>query len=235
MQNTQTQTGEPQPPLSEQAFKRLRKDVLCGNFAAGTRLKLDELQNHYGFSSSPLREALSRLSQEGLVRADERRGFRVAPISQDDLRDITHMRLLLDVQALADAIALGDDAWESAIVAAHHRLEKIESRFSDGPVVLDDEWGEVHRNFHLAMIAACASERQRLWSASLFDQAERYRRFSARHRQTGRRKSDEHRKLMEATLRRDSGTACALLTEHIRSTQRNVEAALQRLAAQQAG
>jgi len=216
-------------PLSEQAFRSLRRDVLVGHFEAGSKLKLDELQGHYGFSSSPLREALSRLAQEGLVRADERRGFRVAPIALDDLDDITHMRLMLDVQALASAIEHGDDAWEAGIVAAFHRLEKIESRFGDGALVLDDEWSEVHRNFHLGLLAACASERQRMWSASLFDQAERYRRFSARHRQVARRKSTEHRKLMEATLRRDSETACALLAEHIRSTQRNVEAALRRM------
>jgi DNA-binding GntR family transcriptional regulator len=89
----------------------------------------------------------------------------------------------------------------------------------------------VHRGFHLSLLAACASERQRMWSASLFDQAERYRRFSARHRQIARRKSNEHRKLMDATLARDGDTACALLTEHIQSTQRNVEAALRRMQA----
>ena len=222
--------AEPPSPLSEQAFKRLRQDVLVGTFAAGSKLKLDELQRHYGFSSSPLREALSRLTQEGLVKADERRGFRVAPISADDLNDITHMRLMLDVEALRSAIEQGDDAWEGSIVAAFHRLEKVESRMSDGPVVLDQEWSDVHRNFHSALIAACASERQRLWSASLFDQAERYRRFSARHRQAARRKSSEHRRIMEATLRRDAETACALLREHILSTQRNVEAALRRAA-----
>src|SRR5689334_18962161 len=88
------------PPLVEQAFARLRADVLAGAFAAGSKLKLDELQGLYGYSSSPLREALSRLSQEGLVRADERRGFRVAPISAEDLADITHMRVMLDVPAL---------------------------------------------------------------------------------------------------------------------------------------
>jgi DNA-binding GntR family transcriptional regulator len=221
--------SEPSTPLAEQAFRSLRRDVLTGLFEAGSKLKLDDLQEHYGFSSSPLREALSRLAQEGLVKADERRGFRVAPISADDLADITHMRLMLDVEALRSAIELGDDSWEGAIVAAFHRLEKIESRLSDGPVILDEEWSELHRNFHAALIAACASERQRLWSASLFDQAERYRRFSARHRQVGRRKSNEHRKIMEATLRRDAETACALLAEHILSTQRNVEAAMRRV------
>src|SRR6478736_1205382 len=132
--------SETTPPLVDQAFQRLRQDVLTGNFAAGTKLKVEELQAAYGYSSSPLREALSRLAQEGLVRADERRGFRVAPISEDDLADITRMRVLLDVPALREAIAHGDDAWEAAVLAAYHRLEKVESRLGDGPVILDNGW-----------------------------------------------------------------------------------------------
>lgn len=218
-------------PLVEQAFRRLRKDVLAGSFQPGAKLKVEELQSAYGFSSSPLREALSKLAQEGLVRADERRGFRVAPISEDDLADITRMRLMLDVAALREAIERGDDAWEAAIVAAYYRLEKVESRLGDGPVILDDEWSGLHRDFHAALVAACASDRQRAWSASLFDQAERYRRYSARHRKAVRRKSNEHKKLMEATLRRDADTACALLEDHILGTQRNVQSALRAIDA----
>lgn len=216
------------PPLTEQAFTLLRQDVIGGHFEAGVKLKLDELQDRYGFSSSPLREALSRLAQEGLVRADERRGFRVAQLSADDLKDITRMRLLIDVQALEDAMANGDDSWEAHIMAAHHRLDKMESRFSDGPLVLDEAWSSLHKDFHMALLAACTSVRQRTWSESLFDQAERYRRFSARHRTTSRRKSDEHRQLMEAVIGRHTEQACALLTEHVQSTLRNVESALQR-------
>ena len=214
------------PPLVEQAFSRLRQDVLTGNFPPGSKLKLDELQNAYGYSSSPLREALSRLAQEGLVRADERRGFRVAAISLDDLADITRMRRMLDVPALRDSIAHGDDAWEGSLVAAFHRLERVESRLGDGPVALAADWSELHRAYHMALIAACPSERQRSWSASLFDQAERYRRYAARHRKTSRRKVQDHRRLLDATLRRDADTAGMLLDEHILSTQRNVQAAM---------
>jgi DNA-binding GntR family transcriptional regulator len=213
-------------PLVEQAFARMRKDVLTGHFAAGTKLKIDELQNVYGVSSSPLREALSRLAQEGLVRADERRGFRVAPLSASDLADITRMRVMLDVQAMEDSIREGKDDWEARIVAAFHRLEKIESGLSDGPVVLDEDWSARHRDFHMSLIAACPSQRQLAWSASLFDQAERYRRFSARYRKSLKRKSSEHRRIMEAAIRRDSATACLLLKEHILSTLQNVEAIL---------
>lgn len=212
--------------LAEQAFLGLRRDVLNGHLDPNRKLKVEELRHTYGVSSSPLREALNRLAQEGLVKADERRGFRVPPISAADMQDITRMRLLLDLQALREAIAVGDDHWEAAIVASFHRLEKIEQRFGDGPVVLDDEWTTLHRDFHQTLIAACPSERHLAWSASLFDQAERYRRFSARNRQTPHNKHREHERLMQAVLKRDAETACALLAEHLRGTQRNVEAAL---------
>jgi GntR family transcriptional regulator, carbon starvation induced regulator len=231
--DTQTARGDSSTPLTEIAFRQLRRDVLIGTFAAGNKLKLDQLQEHYGLSSSPLREALSRLAQEGLVRADERRGFRVAALSAADLADITRMRLMIDLEALANSIDEGDDEWEASLVAAYHRLEKIEGKLSDGPVILNDEWSDLHRAFHTALLCACPSERLRAWSASLFDQAERYRRASARMRQTARRKSNEHRKIMDATLGRDKKTACALLEEHIKSTQRNVELAM-RAASRQA-
>ena len=211
--------------LSEQAFQVLRGDVLSGRHAPESKLKVDTLQQMYGFSSSPLREALNRLVQEGLVRADERRGFRVTPISPSDLADITKMRLMLDIPALMESIHAGDDAWEAEIVAAFHRLEKIESRLPQGPVVLDAEWSQRHRDFHMALIAACPSERQLSWSMSLFDQAERYRHFAARNRTVSKKKDEEHRTLMKAVLRRDGETAAALLCEHIRSTQTNVMAA----------
>src|SRR4051812_27786920 len=135
--DTQTARGDSSTPLTEIAFRQLRRDVLIGTFAAGNKLKLDELQEHYGLSSSPLREALSRLAQEGLVRADERRGFRVAALSAADLADITRMRLMIDLEALANSIDEGDDEWEASLVAAYHRLEKMEGKLSDGPVILN--------------------------------------------------------------------------------------------------
>ena len=224
-----TPTGTTPGTVSEQAFLSLRRDVLQGEHPPGAKLKLELLQVQYGFSSSPLREALNRLAQEGLVRADERRGFRVAPISAEDMADITRMRLMIDVSALRDSIAAGDDAWEADLVARFHRLERLESRLPEGPVVLDADWVQRHRDFHQALLAACPSQRQLALSASLFDQAERYRQISGRHRQSLRRKNEEHRRLMQATLKRDADTACALLSEHMLSTQRNVVAALRKM------
>jgi DNA-binding GntR family transcriptional regulator len=142
------------------------------------------------------------------------------------MADITHMRLMLDIPALRSSIESGDDAWEGSVVSAFHRLELVESRLPDGPVILDDTWSELHREFHLSLLAACPSERQRHWGASLFDQAERYRRFSGRFRKVAKRKTNDHRRIMDAALKRDADTACALLEEHILGTLRNVQAIL---------
>jgi len=60
-----------------------------------------------------------------LVRADERKGFRVATVSAEDLQDITSMRLLIDLPTLAQAMNVGDDAWEAEVIASFHLLEKI--------------------------------------------------------------------------------------------------------------
>ena len=212
--------------VSEQAFQALRGNVLSGVHNPDTKLKMDALQSLYGFSSSPLREALNRLAQEGLVTADERRGFKVAPISPEDLADITKMRLLIDLPALRESIELGDDEWEAGIVLSFHRLSKIESRLPSGPVALDAPWSQHHRAFHRTLIAACPSQRQLDLSMSLFDQAERYRQFSARNRLVLKHKESEHKALMNAALNRKADQAATLLAEHIQSTQRNVLAVL---------
>ena len=209
------------PTANEIALSALRQDVLSLAFMPGAKLKVEHLQQSYGLSSSPIREALNRLTEEGLVRADERKGFRVAAVSAEDLQDITNMRVLIDLPTLEQAMKFGGDQWEAEVIASFHLLEKIESRLPEGPVVLDAEWSAQHRCFHRAMMSACPSERMVLTSSSLFDQAERYRHISARYRTVIKRKSEEHKVLMRAVLKRDIATAQKLHQEHVLSTQKN--------------
>jgi DNA-binding GntR family transcriptional regulator len=213
--------------LSEQAFRLVRRDILVGVLPADRRLKLEELQNQYGLSSSPLREALSRLREARLVMADQRRGFRVAPVSIEDLADLTRLRELVDLQALSEAMQAGGDAWEGRIVAAYHQLARAEQRLGRGPDVLQPAWSDAHRQFHLTLIDACPSARLRLLAASLFDQVERYRHLAARLRKQRRSKSDEHHEIMSAVLRRDIASAGDLLKAHIGGTLGNLKAALE--------
>jgi DNA-binding GntR family transcriptional regulator len=216
--------------LTLQAYGRLRADILGGRLEAGERLRLERLKSAYGFGMSPLREALSRLAAEELVIAEDRRGFRVASISAEELAEVTRLRKRLETMALADSIAAGDVDWEAGIVAAFHRLSKAPLPLgTDRPGVADD-WEAMHRDFHHALIAACASPWLLKFCGQLAAHAERYRRIRHYHsvgpEQMARDVDREHRELLEATLARDSARACAILEQHFDRTARVVAAVI---------
>ena len=91
---------------------------------------------------------------------------------------------------------------------------------------LDDDWSARHRNFHLSLYAACTSALLLELADILFDNAERYRRWTARYRQVPRRKHSEHQQLLAAVMARDTEKAVTLLRAHISQTEKLVAAAL---------
>ncbi|MDB5604678.1 MAG: hypothetical protein JWP25_1578 [Bradyrhizobium sp.] len=210
------------PSLSETAFRVIRQQILHGEIPPGEKLKIEVLQREHALSSSPLREALNRLVAEKLVVADDHRGFRAAFMSIADLQDITDFRLVIEPEALRQSIANGTDDWEGRTVAAFHRYQRVRERIRKDGVPLNEEWTERHKEFHMALLSAAPSSRLLSACASLFDQAERYRRFSASNRKVPRNTDAEHLRLMEAAIARKPDLAVALLREHIALTTQNV-------------
>ena len=102
---------EAEIPLAERAYRDLKHAIVRCEFEPGERLRVDDLSKRLDISSSPVREALSRLSEQGLVRALDKRGFRVAPLTVEGIADLTRVRLLIECEALTDSMANGDDAW----------------------------------------------------------------------------------------------------------------------------
>lgn len=212
--------------LGEQAYRQLRRAIVGCRYLPGERLRVEELSRDLGISNSPVREALNRLVQTGLVRWIGNRGFRVAPLTVAGVADLTRVRLLVECQALADSLERGGDAWEAGVVGAAHALGRSEERLGDGPLLLDPDWSGRHREFHLSLYAACGSPLLLSMAEDLFDAAERYRQFSARHRDVPRRKNAEHQRLMAAAIARDREKAIGLLRQHVSGTERNVVRAL---------
>jgi len=185
----------------------------------GLQLKLDILKDHYRFSSSPLREALNRLTAEGLVINEDRRGFFVAPVSVQDLREITRLRCLLEPEALGEAIEKGDDAWEAQIIAAHYRLERAQSRVTSGaPFISDTEWASLHQDFHSALLAGCQSQKLLQMRTTLLYQAERYWHLWANANPSPANQGSNHERLRDAVLARDLVRSSDLLISHISQT-----------------
>jgi len=196
----------------------IRRDIISGRLVPGEKLRLKDLAEYYQAGQIPLREALSRLAASGFVRAQDQRGFQVVPVSREEIIDITRVRGLLECEALADSIANGDVTWESRIVEAHYRLERLPVLDSETGM-LNAAWESAHVAFHNALLAACSSPLLLKYCAELRDQTARYRSLSAKYAVADKRDIPmEHSQLMEAALRRDTVKAARLLTLHYEKT-----------------
>ncbi len=208
--------------LTEAAYVTLRADLLSCRLRPGEKLNIGQLATQIGVSLGAVREALSRLTSEGLVTAEMNRGFRAAPVSEIDLLDLTSTRMELETACLRRSIKSGGVEWETAIVAAHHRMSRTPERVENDASRISDAWAEAHREFHAALVSACDSAWRTRLRDFLYDQTERYRRLSAPALPRERNLDSEHRALMDATLSRDEELACRLLCEHLRATSDRV-------------
>ena len=199
------------------AIERLRAEIISGRFKANEKLRVKSLTQSYGFSSSAVREALSRLVTDGLVEAVDQRGFRTTPVTRAQLIDITETRVTVESVALQRSIERGDLAWESRVVAAFHRLSGSPRYPADIPVSARGALWVAHDDFHAALISACNSEWLLYFCKLMYQHAERYRflwQIAAVEENKQRNVLQEHEALMKATLERDSVKACSLLREH---------------------
>ena len=194
----------------------LRDDIIAARLAPGERLRFDALREQYSVGISPLREALTHLASEGLVVAEQRKGYRVASVSRADLIEIARLRSEFDALALTESIRNGDELWEGRVIAAFHALTKRSKLGPDGEI--DHEWEAYHIRFHETLVAECAMPKLLSFRAILELQARRYRRISVHYLCAPRDDLGEHRALQEAAVARDAKTAAELIRAHYMQT-----------------
>ena len=205
--------------LSDQVAARLRGAIMRGELGAGETLRLVPVAASLGVSPTPVREALLALSKEGLVVGEPRRGFRVARLDTDDIRDLflvhafiagllaeraadalrdDELRRLGEVNtAIADSLRDGDAVQAAELSHEFHRIVNM----STGPTVL-------HRL--LADMARWTSADTLGWSASV---------------------PHDHTPLLRALRRRDGALARRLTERHVNDAGLAVAARLQDRAA----
>jgi DNA-binding GntR family transcriptional regulator len=206
--------------LTQDAYERVRADLLACRLKPGERLRINDLCKRLSVSLGAVREALSRLTSEGLVSAEPQLGFRVAPISVSALQDLSMVRIEIEGLCLRQAISEGDIAWESRIVAAYHRLSRTPHNAPDDPMRLNDDFAAAHAEFHQALVSACSSPWLHRIRHILFAQSARYVALSVPLARRDRDRNLEHRELMDAVIGRDADRAAELMTAHLNLTTR---------------
>jgi GntR family carbon starvation induced transcriptional regulator len=198
--------------IGDDGYRRIRADIVFGRLLPGQRLKLDGLKESYGVSVSTLREILSRLTSEGLVLAEGRRGFQVAPVSIENLKELAELRLLLESHAMGASFARADMEWEGRVVSAHHKLASTE-RLMSSSIGEPEQWKRYDGEFHQALISNCGSRTLIETHAAVFDRYFRYQMIVLNYR--GEEPARQHRELLECALARDAARARSVLVAHI--------------------
>ncbi len=204
--------------LTEKAVELLQRDILAGLHQPGTRMAVLDLSERYGIGTTPIREALARLTAQNLVSAIGRRGFHVRELSYEDLRDITRLRFVIEREGLLLSMEKGGDDWETVVVAALYRLRLYVEREGSSFGAGGEEFDRLHRNFHAALIGGCGSPRIIGLAADLYKQAYRYRHSMMRKLVDPEDFVAIHDVLAQATLKRERDKACELLRVHLNST-----------------
>lgn len=204
--------------LADAAYRSLRHDIIDGSRYPGERLRIEKLKAIYAIGPTPLREALQKLSQDGLVVGEGNRGFTVAPLDPGEFADLNLARTAIEKEALRLSIARGDDGWEARVVAASYIMAKEDAALAGSSAGVPDTWERANTEFHLALVSACGSNWLLKIRAGLHDLCERYRRASVYHERGARDLAAEHGEIVDAALARDAVRACDLIERHFALT-----------------
>ena len=193
--------------LSEQIFSVIRDRIVAGRVPSDQAIRQEALASEFGCSKIPLREALARLEQEGLVISQANRGFFVRPLSAEEAEDIYALRLKIEPDAVGEAARKATDADRAAArTALDATLERSESI------------GRLNRAFHLALVRPASRRISARMIERLHVLSERY---VLKHLEpTGRagRAAGEHETILAAWMAGDSASAMKLSRRHITRT-----------------
>jgi len=197
--------------LSERVFETLRDDIVAGRLGTGTPIRQDALAANLGVSKIPVREALARLEQVGLLTSRTNRGYAVPPMSRAQLDDIFALRLAVEPRAAAYAAGAADEAARRSAVAALARLSAMR-RGDSGQLAA------ATREFHAALVDAGNRPLATQLVSRLLMLAERYLTACLPRYALGEGAARHNQALLKAWLARDAQRVERLLTRQLEDT-----------------
>lgn len=199
--------------LADRVFERLERDILSGELAENTQLSENMLSKKLGVSRTPVREALRRLEQEGLVSSETGRGTVVLGVNRDDLCDIFEIRIKLEGMAAARAAAVITDEQ----LAELERVADLQQFYlSKGD---PESISDADSRFHQLIYRYSSSRVLEDVLGSLHHRIQRFRRLSMESPERAERSVSEHRAILDALRGHDPGLAESMLSEHIQNAR----------------
>ena len=217
--------GEEARTLTSAVHARLRGDLIACRIRPGEKLPIALFSQRFKVSAAIVREALSRLVADGLVVAEDQRGFRASPLTLPDLHDLAETRIEIECLALRRSMARGDTVWRTGIRTAWKALRSSRHPPPEAPPAEHEAWSALHAGFHAALVGACGLDWLMRFRTTLYERSERYRRMSRLVRGLSRDVQAEHEQIHRAVMDGDTDAAVRLLAAHLQRTADDIAAA----------
>ena len=208
-------------------YRNAKMAIMTGEYAPEAALRLQELAATNGVSMIPVREALRLLEAEGFVEIVPNRGAKVAPLSIADFIDLHQTRVVIECEALRQAIP--HITPQQIARARRYNAKLVKQKLQRGNPSYDD-----HRAFHFTLYEPSGSRWLMQMIGTIWDHTERYRRLGAGF-VTPDEVFEEHERIVTATERGDHAAADLALRSHLNKTLDIVRQALQSGVAETAG
>jgi DNA-binding GntR family transcriptional regulator len=200
--------------LTDRIHQRLREDILHARLQPGETILEPELAAQFGVSKTPVREALRLLVQDGWVTVLPRKGYLIRPLGLDDLREVFHLREMIEPGFASEA------AWRSEGRGSHGIREAVEAQRSakdDVDLALASA-----ANFHIRIAEVAGSARGAKIVANLVDEVTRlhYLMPSLKAHIESREELDSHERIADAIESGDQRVAAREMRDHLRATDR---------------
>lgn len=207
--------------LGEQAYQRIRADILFFQLAPGSRVSESLLTRRYGIGQAAVRSALLRLIQEGLVDKSDERSPRVAPLTLRDVRDIYGLRILLEPRAAEMAAAAGFSDAELERLGAISRCRYELASHEELVAFLS-----ANREFNLLVASRAGNARLVATITQLQDLTLRVLYVGLRSMNISEWFQTTHRDIVDALASRDAARAAELWAVDVKYGERVISDAL---------
>lgn len=205
------------PSLARKTYDVVRQRILTGEIAPNMPVRQDAIADELGISTIPIREALSRLEQDGLLISFPNRGYIVSPLTAQEATEVFDLRLKIEPEAVAKSALAATKEDRRIVRDALAALEAAQSNGTPGDHVT------TNRLFHLAMVRPAAGLVTLQILERLYVLAERYVRVHLEPQGRDERARREHEDMLDAWLDRDVVVVETLVAAHIRATLEDLQ------------
>lgn len=207
--------------MVESAYLQIKERILNNEYQPGFQAMEPAVARQLGMSRTPVREALIRLANEGLVEIIPRRGMRVVPLSVRDMEEI--YQILTALEAMAAEILARRDPDEYELAPMEDAVNQLNEALENDDL---DAWAVADEKFHRSLLELCGNQRLANMASTVYDQAHRAHMIGLRLRPKPCKSNEEHKALLEAIKQGDWQEARKIHGDHRRNASKELSEVL---------